>query len=410
MSDIFKELEEEEVRSLYKNQSVFAEDYNPQSTKEVLHRQAQFEEIVKCIHITAKGVRSELYIFGVSGVGKTYAVKAILNELAERLNEKFQYAWINCKTISPLSEYQIMKEISIQIKTSKKWGPGHSTKDIEDSVIAKHKEKPLLIVFDEADALAKKLLRLLYTFFDKGVSQILISNVFRWVEDAGMRIKSRSQNNNIIFGAYSKDEMRDILRFLAEKGLKEGVISEKILEKIAEYTTEKFLGDVRKGKYLMSIAVDLAIKEGVNAVTVEHVTEAIPKVEPTSLKDVLKNFSRTELVALAGFVTQTINVSDPKYANGKLATTGNVHHFYVKCAELNGLEPVGEERMKDYLERLEKSGILTSETKSHKTRGRTNVYYSNYKIENLGIALKELKIKVYGTGLIKYNEFFSEEK
>jgi len=409
MSDIFKRIAEEEVKTLYKNQRIFAEDYAPQTLDEVVNREKQKDEIARCIHTTTNGVRSELYVFGVTGVGKTYTVKAVLNDVPKEWVKKFQHVWVNCKTIRPISDFQVLNEISTQL--GKSWKKGYATKDIEDWVIRKHNTTPLLIVFDEVDVLAQASDRLLYSFFDKGVSQILLSNVFRWVEDADMRIKSRSQNNSIIFGTYSNNEMRDILQLIAEKGLKEGVMSEKILEKIAEYTNDKFLGDVRKAKYLMSNSVMQAMKEGVSKVNEAHLVKAIPSVEPMSLKDILKNFSLSEQVALAGFVTQRINVSDSKHDKRKPATTENVHFFYVKCAELNGLEPVGEAMMKNYLQRLEISGILKHEQKSHKTRGRTNVYVSPYySIENLGIALKELKIKVYGTGLLNADEFFEGSK
>jgi len=407
MSNVFKRLEEEEVRSLYKDQSIFAEDYAPQTTKEVKHRDKQIEAIARSIHRATK-VRSELYVYGVAGVGKTYTVRALLHDIPKKWTKKLQYVWINCKNIRPISEFQVMNEISDQL--DHRWKKGYATKDIEDYVIMRHKEKPLLIVFDEVDVLANESDRLLYTFFDKGVSQILLSNVFDWAERVDPRIKSRSQSNSIMFGTYTKEQMVDILRFITKIGLKKGVVSDEILEKIAEYTTNTFLGDVRKAKYLMSNSVDLAIKEGVDAVTEEYLNQAIPRVEPTSLRDILKNFSVPEQVALAGFVTQRINVSDHKYAKGQPATTENIHHFYVKCADLNDLKPVGEAMIKNYLQRLEVSGILAHETKSHKTRGRTNFYYSVRKIEDVETALKELGLKVYGTGLINTDEFFGGSK
>jgi len=414
MSDnIFKRIAMEEARTLYRNQRIFAEDYNPQSRKDVLDRDAQIEEIARSIHNTTKAVRSDLYVFGVSGVGKTYTVRAVLNDALKEWPKKFQYAWVNCKNIRPISEFQVLKEISVQL--GKHWGKskgvGFSTKDIEDWVIHKHKDDlPLLIVFDEVDVLAKESDRLLYSLFENGVSQILLSNVFSWVDRVDPRIKSRSQGNSVTFGRYSIEQLTKILEFIADEGLKKGVMSEEILEKIAEYTTNTFAGDVRKAKYLMSNSVDLAMKEGVKVVTEEHLAEAIPQVEPTSLYDQLKHFAKIEQVVLAGFVCQSINLSDRKYGKGAPATTENVHHFYEKCTELNGLEPVGVAMMKNHLESLEMSGILTHETKSHKSRGRTNVYYSDYSVEDLGRVLMELGIELYGTGLISANEFFRGSK
>ncbi|MDH5688046.1 MAG: hypothetical protein OEZ48_09335, partial [Candidatus Bathyarchaeota archaeon] len=262
-------------------------------------------------------------------------------------------------------------------------------------------------------ALAEVSYDLLYTFFHYGVSLILISNVFDWVDDTDIRIQSRAKTNRVDFGAYTKEQMTDILEFIADEGLKKGVMSKGILEKIADQVIKEFTGDVRKGKHLIYSCVDEAMKEGVRKVTVEHLARAYKKVEPMSLVAILKNFSFPELVGLAGFVCQRVNRADHKYGEDQPATTENVHHFYEKCAELNDLKPVREAMMKNHLKRLEAGGILAHETKSHKTRGRTNVYYSKHKAEDLVNALEKLGINLYGsygTGLISTEEFFRGSK
>jgi len=118
-------------------------------------------------------------------------------------------------------------------------------------------------------------------------------------------------------------------------------------------------------------------------------------------------------VALTGFVCQRVNRANHKYGEGQPATTENVHHFYEKCAELNGLKPVREPMMKNYLKRLEAGGILAHEIKSHKSRGRTNVYYSKHEAEDLANALEKLGINLYGshgTGLSHTEDFFGSSK
>jgi hypothetical protein len=72
------------------------------------------------------------------------------------------------------------------------------------------------------------------------------------------------------------------------------------------------------------------------------------------------------------------------------------------------MKPVGSARMKDFLERLELSGILKHYSGSHPTRGRTNYYYSEFKDEDIWQALKELGIKVYGTGLCDIDDSFEK--
>ena len=104
-------------------------------------------------------------------------------------------------------------------------------------------------------------------------------------------------------------------------------------------------------------------------------------------------------MTLASFVAQQIDLRQGRDSNE--ATTEKIHHFYTKLAELNGFESVTETMMKNYMSRLESSGILEHETKSYeKSRGRTNVYYSIFKVEDLTTALKELGIKFPWSGHI----------
>lgn len=408
--DVFKRIENKERRTLFKDERIFSADYRPQSIEEVKHRDDKIEKIVEAIARTMKGVRAELYEYGSPGAGKTVITWTTLDNVPKDWTEKFQWAWVNCKTVQPFSGYQVFKEISAQL--GRRWGKGHSTKDVKDSVVRAHREKPLLVVLDEADVLVEeKQFGLLYTFFDAKISLILISNVFNWTDEADMRIKSRSmdESHRTVFADYKRAEMKDILELVAEKGLKKGVISSEILEKIADYTVDVLAGDVRKGKFLMFGCVDEAMEERVDAVTKGHLAKALDKIKPMSLKDMLKNFSRAVLLALAGYVTQRINLNNPlgggKGGGGGFgnapATTDNIYYFYKEVAKLNGMEPVGETMMKNYLKRIEAGGILTHGTLSYKTRGRTNIYYSDdYKTKDIGQTLWDLGIKLPFRGVI----------
>lgn len=223
--DIFKEAEEKEIRTLFKDEANFSADYEPQSLDEVKHRKKEMDIIVEAIRKVTNGHRSELYVHGVSGVGKTYCVKAILDFLPKDWAEKFQWAWVNCKTIQPLSGYQVMHEIYAQING---WSgrKGFATKEKVDLVISRHKVKPLLVVFDEADALAPKSSKktggkldagknIIYTLLTNKISQIFISNVFDWEDNLGMKIASRAKTKRVDFPPYTKEQMVDILRMHA---------------------------------------------------------------------------------------------------------------------------------------------------------------------------------------------------
>ena len=153
------------------------------------------------------------------------------------------------------------------------------------------------------------------------------------------------------------------------------------------------------------------VKKGVDKVTEEHIAKAYKRVQPMSLKDILKNFGLPVQVALAGFVIQKQNISSFEHGGGRgknRATTMHIHYFYEKCSRLNGLEPIKAPMMRDYLAQLKAAEIIGFKPDTHETRGRTNVYYSNYNIEDIGWALTALGIKLPEKG--GYKEFFGEGK
>ena len=413
MCDIFDEIEAEEARTLFKKETVFSSDSFYSHYREILHREIQIKRISRLIVSTSKKVRDELYIFGVTGVGKTCTARTVLESVPKRIAGKFNFVWINCKNIRPVSSFQILKEISLQLK--KNWGKGQgkglSTKDLENEVINKHKQKPLLVVLDEVDTLVSdkhSVESIIYTFMNANISLVMISNKFNWTDDLDPRIRSRAKTDRIDFNAYTKEEMYEILKSLVKKGVKPGVINDELLREIAEEIVDRYVGDVRKGKYLIYSCVRCAMVEGAKKVTEDHLIKAYDNVEPMSLEKILESYSKPELVALAAFVAQQVNRTDQDHGmragKGAPATTANIHHFFKKCAEKNGLtrdrEPVGEAMMKDLLRRLEVGGILLPpETKSYSNRGRTNVYSSEYDVERIAVALKGLGIKLLGTGI-----------
>lgn len=272
---------------------------------------------------------------------------------------------------------------------------GRSGTEIKNDIIERHKRKPLIVVFDEVDALAEVSDNFLYMFFNDKISQFLISNKLNWTDKCDERIQSRAQSNRIDFLPYSEPQIVDILKFIANKGLKEGWIDDKILERIAHLTRSQFFSDMRKGKNLMSNSVNEAMKEDKDKVTDEHVQKALERVRPTSIAQMLQNFSLSVLVALAGYVSQQLDEYEKR--DKVPATTESIYVFFQTCWKANGLEgePVTPTMMKDYLKHLGTAGILNPpDYKSYQTRGRTNFYDSEYTPKELAEALKEKGVKL----------------
>jgi cell division control protein 6 len=382
---IFKGLEEEEKESLFKEENIFGVDYTPTDITEILCRGQEIEMIAKQIRNAMKGIRVEQYIFGTTGVGKTYVVRGVLQE-AEKVYEGFQYAWINCKKLRPLTAHQFYTNVLEQLGYHTPFRKGYSTTDKRKAFLDMIKDAPFILVLDEVDELVDKgQIDLLYELSENQISVILISNVFNWVANTGdMRFQSRASSNRLDFKDYHQDEMYQVLKFIADKGVNEEVLTDDVLKEISKHTIDQLLCDVRKGKSLMYASVQNAMNETAQTVTSHHVEKAFQDVESMTLTQILSNFSKPELLALSGLVSFLRD----RHQSKNPATTSNIHKKFVWNCEAHDYKPVSETMMKAFLSRLEDSKIISHETKSYeRARGRTNVYSSDYSVKELDIAL-----------------------
>ena len=244
-------------------------------------------------------------------MGKTYLVRAILEEVnrdyeTERQEDGitpiFYSAWVNCKRIYPMTKFKLHNAILEQIH--KPLGPGHSDRDTTRRLEYLRDKAPIIVVLDEVDTVADlEKGTLLYDLMSMRFSLIMISNIFDWTKKADSRVRSRSQKNRLVFKKYSLDEMFKVLKFIRENGVKEGIMHDLVLKRIAEHTFDDLSGDVRNGKYLIYASVMEAMKEDAHGVTLKHVDDALKDVDMISLMEILAQFSKPELVVLASLVS-----------------------------------------------------------------------------------------------------------
>lgn len=99
---IFRRIAGDKESSLFKDEKIFGMDYFAQDLAEIKWRDKEIEILAREIERVVDGVRIELYIFGTTGIGKTYVTKGVLQE-AKKEFKKFAAAWVNRKMIRPLS-------------------------------------------------------------------------------------------------------------------------------------------------------------------------------------------------------------------------------------------------------------------------------------------------------------------
>ena len=84
-------------RSLFKDKQVMQSNYNPEN---IPHRDEQVEHIANILAPSLLGNKtSNLFIYGVTGTGKTLSIQHVANELSKRAigNNVLRIEYLNCK-------------------------------------------------------------------------------------------------------------------------------------------------------------------------------------------------------------------------------------------------------------------------------------------------------------------------
>ncbi len=267
MSDLFREMLKS-GETLFANPVALDYDYQP---KLVPYREMQQKQIAACIKpLFQKRTGRNILVYGPTGVGKTAALRHILQELEEETDEIIP-VYINCwqknttfKILLEMCDALGMKLISQNKRTDELF-------DIVKQNVNK-KEKAAVFVFDEIDKIEDfdLLYQLLEEIYRKSI--IMITNHRDWIASLDQRIKSRLNLEMLEFRPYSYAETKGILMQRAEAAFVKDSFNYDALEMVFRKTAE--LGDIRKGLYMMKEAGDIAEENSSRKITIEHVQKA----------------------------------------------------------------------------------------------------------------------------------------
>ncbi len=238
--------------SVIKDERVFELDYLPEK---ILFRESEINEIVDVIK-----THSNLFIYGPPGVGKTITVKYVIKDLEDAF---YVNCWVNN------TKYLIASELASQ--AGLKFTEGKSADHL--IIMLKRAVKPKVFIFDEIDR--AKDLNFLYKFVElfPSTSIILISNSLNTLNRIDPRILSRLMLRHLLFDKYTKEQIVEILKFRVKKGMTKNAISNDLIRVVAQYSLKTDLRQGIKVLYLAGLKADKKI-------TMEHIREAIKKLEP----------------------------------------------------------------------------------------------------------------------------------
>ena len=353
---------------IFRNREILLPDYIPE---ELPHREVQIKRLVEILSPIMRGEKpNNIFIYGLTGTGKTAVTKFVLKKLEERLSNLFLYVYINTRQVD--TPYRILADI-LENLGSRVPFTGISTAELYRRFLKKVSEiKPIVIVvLDEIDALVKKhgddilyrLTRANYELHKSKIALIGITNDVKFVEFLDPRVKSSLSEEEIVFPPYNADELEDILRKRATEAFQESALSDEVIKLCAALAARDH-GDARRALDLLRVAGEIAEREGSPTVTADHVNKARIEIERDRVYEVISTLPFHSKLVLLAIV---IGFKD----KNRSLTTGEIYEIYSKLTKKLGIENVTQRRVSDIINELDMLGIITAKVVNRGRYGKT---------------------------------------
>jgi archaeal cell division control protein 6 len=361
--------------TLFKNKSVLQAQYSPDL---ILHREEQIENIASILGPTLKGERaSNLFLYGKTGTGKTLTVQHVGNKIEKRVKEMgkdyLQFLYVNCK-LKKVSdtEYRIIAEL-INVLGGKVPATGLPTGDVYSKFVemVDGKKQVIVLVLDEIDQAVKKisdnfiysLTRMNAELKNAQISIVGISNSLTFMDSLDPRVRSSLGEEEIVFPPYNALQLRDILEERSVQAFANSSMDEGVIAKCGAYAAREH-GDARRALDLLRVAGELAVREGVNRIRLEHIDMANQKIEKDKMLDIIES----EPAQFQLVLYSIMGLNEKGVEN---ISTGDVYNAYQEVCEGTKNEVLTQRRVSDILAEFDMLGIINARVISKGRQGRT---------------------------------------
>jgi cell division control protein 6 len=365
---------------IFKNREVLTSEFTPEI---IHHRNKEINTIASILAPSLKGARpSNIFIYGLTGTGKTLVSKHIAEELekiSSQGNHPVKVLYINCKMkkISD-TEYRLITELTRML------GYNLPTTGLPTDYIYQtffnaldSEKRIIIIILDEIDALVEKmgdeflynLTRINQDLKQAKLSIIGITNDLHFIEILDPRVKSSLREEEVLFIPYNAMQLHDILKHRADLAFVENVLSDEVIPKCAALAAQEH-GDARRALDLLRVAGEIAERLGDSKVTEKHVDMAQEKIDFDRVIESTKALPKQTKVVLWAI----LELSQTKRED---IQTGDVYDIYQKKCKEIGLYPLTQRRISDLISELDMAGIINAKVTSLGRYGRTRVIMFN---------------------------------
>ena len=378
MSKLDKIFDSVETRSLFKDKKIMQSNYSPEM---IPHRDEQIEQIASILAPSLLGNKtSNLFIYGVTGTGKTLSIQHVTNELSKRSveNKALRVEYLNCKLKKvAATEYRILAEL-----IKKLGGSVPATGLPTDQVYLRFldllenlEEKLLILILDEIDQAVKKindeflynLTRLNSELGNKQIIVVGISNDLRFLDSLDPRVRSSLSEEELVFPPYNAIQLQDILRKRSDEAFKPGAVSEGVIAKCAAYAARDH-GDARRALDLLRVAGELAERSASSKIKIEHIDSANDKIERDKVLDIIETGTKQFQMVLYS-IFKLVEKSK-KEGNKGSVFTGDIFDYYSGLCKNCNVDCLTQRRVSDIIAELDMLGLINARVISKGRHGR----------------------------------------
>jgi cell division control protein 6 len=351
--------------SVFRDEHVFEIDYVPEAFR---HRETQLQNLQYALRPAVRGSRPlNVSVRGPPGTGKTTAVQKMFGELGAQPGVRT--VRVNCQVDS--TRYSVFSRVFESIFEYEPPSSGISFKKLFGQVTDKLVEEEEVLVValddvnylfyeDEASDTLYSLLRAHEAHAGAKIGVIVVSSDLDLdvIESLDGRVQSVFRPEEVYFPVYDTPEIVDILRDRVEVGFRDGVVSTRVLDEVAELTSES--GDLRVG-------IDLLRRAGLKAEMRASRTVEVQDVEEAYDKSKYVHLSRS-LDALTDSERELVRVIAEQ--DGDQA--GTVYETFHDRTDL------GYTRYSELVNKLDQLDIIDADYESLEGRGRSRKLSLSY--------------------------------
>jgi archaeal cell division control protein 6 len=358
------------------------------------HREGEIRQVSEVLAPALRGdVPSNLLIYGKIGTGKTAVVTQVRQDLQRRAEgtANVTFVTVNCGNID--TAYSLLQTIgnTFAKSESERIPTGWSLDRVQAAMrrLMDGKGGTIVLVLDEIDRLvARSGDNVLYTLSQINTELetarlvlLGISNDLKFTNHLDARVRSRLNEEKILFDPYKAPQLQDILQDRARVAFREGVVDPGVIELCAAYAQLES-GDARRALALLRLAAEMAERDRAKRITRDHVVKAKNRLE----KDIIIECCRS-LPPHCKVLLYAILQSYERRRTGVL--TGEVYDNYKRLAERLGLPPLHARSISNYVSELESLGLIRATIVSRGRGGRTREIQVDVPISETMPALEE---------------------